>query len=453
VTGPLLGVIADDLTGACDVADAIAQSGLSVIVLLGVPAEDSPADADCVVVALKSRTILPADAVALSTASANWLVAHGARAVYQKYCSTFDSTDRGNIGPVSDALADLVGRSRAFSSTATALLSVGTPATPAVGRTQYLGHLFVGHQLLAESPLRHHPLTPMTDSNLVRVLGRQTTKPVSLVDLATVRSGTTAVRAQLAGLASTGAGHVLVDAVIDDDLDVIADAVTDDPGEGPLLLAGAAGFAGAVARMLVRQRTEQHPLLTPPSSTKNPLPAVESGRRLIISGSASTRSREQAAAFDGPVVTFDPIRVSRGEVTIEDLHNQLAEAFPTSGDGPVLVSPLGAADADGTERVRAVQAELGVDASAEVIEGTLSALTSRAIGGLGVRSVIVAGGETSGAVAGALGVRDLRLGASAARGVPWMVAETDHGFPVSLLLKSGNFGDVDLFTTAWEVSP
>ncbi|HYI34019.1 MAG TPA: 3-oxo-tetronate kinase [Glaciibacter sp.] len=452
MTRPLLGVIADDLTGACDVADAIAQSGLSVIVLLGVPAEDSPADADCVVVALKSRTISPADAVAVSTASTDWLLAHGARSIYQKYCSTFDSTDRGNIGPVSDALAGLVGRRRSPASAGGSLLSVGTPATPAVGRTQYLGHLFVGRQLLSESPLRHHPLTPMTDSDLVRVLGRQTPNPVSVVDLPAVFGGTAVVRAHLAALASAGAAHVLVDAVTDDDLDVIADAVMHDSGGSPLLLAGAAGFAGALARTLVR-RAEQDLALPGRSSTRNSLPAVAGGRRVIISGSASARSREQAAAFDGPVVSFDPLSVSQGVVTVEDLHTQLAEALATSGERPVLVGPTGAADADGTERVRAVQALLGVEASAEVVERTLSAVASRAVDELGVRSLIVAGGETSGAVAGALGVRNLRLGASAARGVPWMVADTGHGFPVALLLKSGNFGDVDLFTTAWEVAP
>lgn len=451
MTAPLLGVIADDLTGACDVADAIAQSGLSVLVMLGVPHEDVPVDADCVVIALKSRTVSPGDAIAMSTASADWLLGHGATMIYQKYCSTFDSTDRGNIGPVSDALAQLVS-GRRVSSAAVSLLSVGTPATPAVGRTQYLGHLFVGRQLLSESPLRNHPLTPMTDSDLVRVLGRQTPNRVALVDLPTVRGGTTAVRAQLATLAATGSTHVLVDAVTDGDLDVLADAVTHDTADGPLLHVGAAGFAAALARRLMHERAGQDPASTANPSTRS-LPAVAAGRRLIISGSASSRSREQAAAFDGPAIAFDPLRVARGDVSVADLRAQLAEAFAVAGDRPVLIGPTGASDAEGTGLVRAVQAELGVDASADIVEGTLSAVASLAVGELGVRSLIVAGGETSGAVAGALGVHRLRLGASAARGVPWMVASTGHGIPVALLLKSGNFGEADLFTTAWAVSP
>lgn len=437
MTAVVLGVIADDLTGACDAAEAIARSGLSTIVLLGVPGDDAPADADCVVIALKSRTTAPAEAVAASTASAGWLLGHGAGTIYQKYCSTFDSTDRGNIGPVSDALAGLIIERPG---PAAPLLSVGTPATPAVGRTQYLGHLFVGEQLLAESPLRHHPLTPMTDSNLVRVLGRQTPRPVRLVALPDVRGGESAVRAALASHA--GAGHVLVDAISDADLDVVARAVLGDPEGVPLLLAGAAGFAGAVARQLAADR---------PHPAEATLPVVDSGKRLLLSGSASARSRAQSAAYDGPALTFDPVAVARGEVSSGDLLGELAALIHAS-DRPVLVSPDGAADADG-ERLRAVQAELGTDASAAVVEGTLSALVSGAIGELGVRSVIVAGGETSGAVATALGVRSLRLGESAARGVPWMVAETEHGFPVALLLKSGNFGETDLFTTAWEVAP
>jgi uncharacterized protein YgbK (DUF1537 family) len=451
VTAPLLGVIADDLTGACDVADAIAQSGLSTIVLLGVPQDDAPANAECVVVALKSRTIEPGDAVAVSTASAAWLLGHGAETIYQKYCSTFDSTDRGNIGPVSDALAGLVGNQPGRTAMSP-LLSVGTPATPVVGRTQYLGHLFVGNQLLAESPLRHHPLTPMTDSNLVRVLGRQTSRPVGLVSLTAVRNGDSTVNGELAKHADAGVGHVLVDAISDDDLDVLARAVRGSRERAPLLLAGAAGFAGAIARCLAADRAD-HPSTISGSGSHpdSPLPRVSQGKRLILSGSASARSREQSATYDGPVLSFDPIAVARGEVGTDELVAELA-ALADLSNRPVLVSPVGAADADG-ERLRAVQAALGTDESAAVVEETLSALASRAVGELGVRSVIVAGGETSGAVATALGVRSLRLGRSAARGVPWMVAETAHGFPVALLLKSGNFGEADLFTTAWEVAP
>jgi uncharacterized protein YgbK (DUF1537 family) len=445
VTGPLIGVVADDLTGACDVAEAIAQSGLSTAVRLGVPGRDEQVDADCVVVALKSRTIAPSDAVAMSVASATWLRDLGVEWLYQKYCSTFDSTDRGNIGPVADALADVVAAdgNRAEGG----YLSVGTPATPAVGRTQYLGHLFVGRKLLAESPLRNHPLTPMTDSNLVRLFGRQSAHPVRLVDLGAVHEGVPAVQEEIAVLSRTEPAHILVDAVTDDDLNIVASAITGLPGPGIRLAGGAAGLGGALARALAARNGA-----APDASPAEPLPAVPAGRRLIVSGSASATSRAQAAAFDGPVVWFDPVGVANDVQQTDELCSALAAALDTADDSPVLLAPVGAADVDSSERLRAVQAELGTEESAGVVEGTLSRLASTAVADLGVSSIIVAGGETSGAVAEALGVRWLRLGRSAARGVPWMVAETRFG-TVSLLLKSGNFGHTDLFRSAWQVAP
>lgn len=455
MTGPLLGVIADDLTGACDVAEAITRAGLSTIVLLGVPTANETADADCVVVALKSRTTPPLDAVAESTASAAWLLQRGAGIIYQKYCSTFDSTDEGNIGPVSDALSGVVREAGRFVD-GDSLLTVGTPATPAVGRTQYLGHLFVGRQLLHESPLRDHPLTPMRDSNLVRVLGRQTEKRVGLVDLVAVRDGSAAVRAELAAHRTAGTCHVLVDSVTDADLDVLADAVMPTGGgsDGVRVFAGAAGFVGALARKLAANRDRGGAVAPADHADKvEGLPPVPSGRRLIVSGSASARSREQAAAFAGPVVTFDPLLVAMGDTRREDLFARLEQTFAEAGTGAVLVAPEGASDAHGADRVRAVQSALGTEASANVVESTLAAAACHAVTGLGVSHLIVAGGETSGAVAGALGIRSLRIGASAARGVPWMVARTSDDKQVALLLKSGNFGDADLFATAWEVAP
>jgi uncharacterized protein YgbK (DUF1537 family) len=184
----------------------------------------------------------------------------------------------------------------------------------------------------------------------------------------------------------------------------------------------------------------------------HPTAGVPAGRRLIVSGSASAASRAQAAAFDGPFITFDPVEVANDPVRTDELYTRLADALRTANDSPVLLAPTGAADVTGSGRVHAAQAALGTDAAASIVEGTLATLTVRAVAALGVRSVIVAGGETSGAVAGALGVRELRLGKSAARGVPWMVAQTRHG-PVSLLLKSGNFGHTDLFRSAWSVAP
>ncbi|NHT19486.1 four-carbon acid sugar kinase family protein, partial [Cellulomonas sp. IC4_254] len=212
MTGPRLGVVADDVTGACDLADAVRDAGGSAVVVLGVPDPglDLPS-CDAAVVALRTRTAPAAQAVAESVAAASWLLGRGAAAVYQKYCSTFDSTDEGTIGPVADALLDLLGADA---------VSVGTPATPRAGRTQYQGHLFVGDRLLSESSLRHHPLTPMTDPDLVRVLGRQTPRAVGLLPWGALRGPDAG--AALADVLGGGAAHVLVDALTDEDLDALA---------------------------------------------------------------------------------------------------------------------------------------------------------------------------------------------------------------------------------------
>jgi uncharacterized protein YgbK (DUF1537 family) len=436
---PLIGIVADDLTGACDVAAAATDAGLHTVVSLGPPSETPLAD--CVVVALKSRTAAPDVAVRQSVESGRWLLEHGTALLYQKYCSTFDSTDRGNIGPVAEALSSLVsdgigGRGRP--------LSIGTPATPENGRTQYLGHLFVGDRLLSESPLRDHPLTPMRDPDLVRVLSRQSTRPVGLVPHATIRSGTDAIRAAMRELADADLGHVLVDALDDDDLDRVAAALLAD-GAPPALAGGGAGLAGALARRLAGSRSADR-------GTGGIAPVVPPGPRLLLSGSASARTREQVAAFPGHVRILDPLRLADGSDSAESVLAELADRSATAPDEGVLISAT--ADPD---QVRAVQAELGTATAAELVERELGRIAVGAVDDLGIRRLLVAGGETSGAVAEALGVRSLYVGKSAAPGVPWTVAEHRDGRPgaepIALLLKSGNFGGPDLFSTAWEVAP
>jgi uncharacterized protein YgbK (DUF1537 family) len=432
---PLLGIVADDLTGACDVAAAATDAGLHTVVSLGPPSEIPLAD--CVVVALKSRTADPGLAVTQSLESARWLLEHGTGLLYQKYCSTFDSTDRGNIGPVAEALADLVAER-----TGEPALSVGTPATPENRRTQYLGHLFVGDRLLSESPLRDHPLTPMRDPDLVRVLARQSTRRVALLPHSAVRSD--ALPEALRRFADGGAGHVLIDALDDDDLDRAAAALLAE-GAPRALLGGGAGLAGAVARRLSRSL----PAERGPGGIAREVPA---GPRLLLSGSASARTQEQVDAFPGPVRRLDPLRLADGSDSAEAVLAELADRYAADPEDAVLVSAT--ADPD---RVRAVQAELGTQAAAQLVERELGRIAVGAVDGLGVRRVLVAGGETSGAVAEALGVRSLFVGRSAAPGVPWTVAEHRDGrpgsAPIALLLKSGNFGGADLFTTAWEVAP
>lgn len=418
-----LGVLADDVTGACDVAGGIAAAGVPTSVWLGVP--DEPADGDdCLVVGLKIRTAPVVDAVAAARAAAAWLRDQGVDTLYQKYCSTFDSTDKGNIGPVAEALLAATG----------AAITVGTPATPQVGRTQYLGHLFVGDRLLAETPMRDHPLTPMRDSDLIAVLGRQTDGPVALAPLATVHTGAARLATAIDAAAASGARHVLVDAVDDGDLDALAEAL--EAVDVPLIVGGGAGVAVALAR----RRANGEPLCARDQ--------VGPGRRLVLSGSGSARTREQVAAFPGPVLVLDPLTVASDGTA--GLESALAAALG-DGDGPLLVSAT-TEPAD----VRRTQETLGRAASAELIEATLGRIALLAVRELSVRRIVVAGGETSGAAVAALGLRRLAVAGLAAPGVPWTTgsATAAPGSPtVALLLKSGNFGGPGLFATAWESAP
>lgn len=457
-TGPRLGVVADDVTGACDLADAVRDAGGSAVVVLGVPAPSTTLPpCDVAVVALRTRTAPVDQAVAESVAAASWLLARGAAAIYQKYCSTFDSTDEGTIGPVADALLDLLGPDA---------VSVGTPATPRAGRTQYQGHLFVGDRLLSESSLRHHPLTPMTDPDLVRVLGRQTARRVGLLPWAGLRGPDPA--GALARVVDDGVTHVLADALTDGDLDTLA-AIVGAGGLGaagivgagavgaaaavggadvagaagvggagrPVLVGGAAGLAGALARSWPRG---------PGRGDAPTAPRTTRGRALVVSGSCSARTLEQVARFPGPRVALDADALAADpEGALVRVLAGLADAYG-DGDGPVLVS----SSAD-PEAVRGTQERLGVRRAAETLERAAGEVAARAVRDLGVGRLLVAGGETSGAVAAALGLGVLRVGPAAAPGVPWMVPV--EGPAVAVLLKSGNFGGLDLFTSAWEVCP
>src|ERR1700731_4826857 len=232
-----LGCIADDYTGASDLANTLTRCGLRTVQTIGVPASDlALPEVDAVVVSLKSRSIDAGLAVTASGAAEKWLRERGAAHVLFKICSTFDSTDAGNIGPVMDAL-------RADSGETIVLV---TPAFPETGRTVYQGNLFVGAVPLNESPLKDHPLNPMHDSNLVRVLARQSRTNVGLVALATVNRGNDAVRARLADLASQGFGAAVVDAVFDRDLETIGNVAL-----GHRLSVGASGVGLGLARALV----------------------------------------------------------------------------------------------------------------------------------------------------------------------------------------------------------
>ena len=407
-----LGCIADDLTGATDVALMLQNAGMRTVQVIGVPAALGRVDADAVVVALKSRTAPAAEAVAQSLAALEWLRAQGARQILFKYCSTFDSTDAGNIGPVADALLDAMG----------APFTVACPAFPTNKRTVYLGHLFVGEQLLSDSPMKDHPLTPMRDANLVRVLGRQTRRKVGLVALPTVRQGAAAMRASFEGLKASGHAHAIVDAVSDEDLLALGAACADLP-----LLTGGSGIAmGLPANFGIRKAAVEA------------LPAV-GGHAAVLSGSCSAQSNAQVAQWlkSRPGFRIDPLQLAEGA----DLATAAIDwATPKLAAGPVLVYATAAPD-----DVRAAQARLGAQRAGELVEHCLARI-AKGLVAQGVRRLVVAGGETSGAVVNALGVPALRIGPQIDPGVPWTQSLGEP--PLALALKSGNFGAVDFFDKA-----
>lgn len=413
MTGAMrIAAIADDYTGASDLANTWAKSGLQTIQTIGVPDGLDVSAADALVVSFKIRSVPAAQAVEAATRAWDWLTARGFDHVMYKICSTFDSTDAGNIGPVSDAL-----RARAG-----AALTLVTPAFPETKRTLYKGHLFVEDVLLSESPLRHHPLNPMHESNLVRVLARQTPDPVGLLELATVRAGDRAIADRLAALAAEGVGSVIADAIAEPDLEALGRAAgampvsTGASGLG-LGLARASGLGGGAA----------------------PDHAPSDGPSAIIVGSCSQRSLEQvaAAARQMPVKRLEADRLIAGD----GVPAALDWARERLGAGPVLV----AASAD-PEAVRAVQARHGREAASAAIEAGLARLAEGLVAA-GVRRLVVAGGETSGAVVDRLGIPGFRLGPEIAPGVPVLVTLGD-GPQLAVALKSGNFGGPDFFAQA-----
>ena len=414
----LIGCIADDLTGATDLGVNLAREGLAVVQVNGVPPADlALPQVDAVVVALKSRTIAAADAVAQSLAAHAWLRAHGARRIYFKYCSTFDSTPHGNIGPVTEALAAAAG----------AGIVPATPAYPRNQRTVYRGHLFVGDLLLSETGMREHPLTPMTDANLVRVLGAQSTRRVGLVAAETLDAGADAVRTRLAALERDGCGHAIVDATRDDHLTVAGAACVD-----CTLTTGGAGLAIGLARALRAQA----------GGGAGGYARPDAGTRVAwLSGSCSEATRRQVAHAlrTVPGVGLDPVALAADPAAVAA---RAADAVAHAARGPVLVYATAA-----PAEVAAAQAALGRERAATVVEDAFRAI-AHALAGAGVRAFVVAGGETSGAVVEALHVRALAIGPEIDPGVPWTRAV--GGDPLWLALKSGNFGAEDFFAKATE---
>jgi uncharacterized protein YgbK (DUF1537 family) len=418
----LLGCIADDFTGGTDLAGMLVEAGMRTVQLIGVPDGPPPDDVDAIVIALKSRTCPAGDAVAASLAALHWLREAGCRQFYFKYCSTFDSTPRGNIGPVAEALMQALDTD----------FTIACPAFPANGRTVYKGCLFVGDVSLSESGMRNHPLTPMTDANLVRVLQAQVGRRVGLVDYATVSRGDAAIRARLAALREQGNGLAVVDALSDADLDAIGAACADMP-----LVTGGSGLAPGLPQNFRRRG------LLASNAVADALPET-GGLRAVIAGSCSPATQRQVAAMRAscPSFTVDPVRLARGEDVVAAALDWAAGRIARQ---PVLVYATAAPEA-----VREVQAELGVERAGHLVETALAAI-ARGLVRAGVGRMIVAGGETSGAVVKALGVTGLRIGPEIDPGVPWTSTLHDDGTrPLALALKSGNFGSDDFFLKAWD---
>lgn len=413
----LLGCIADDFTGATDLANNLVRAGMRVVQTLGVPADDvAMEDADAVVIALKSRTAPVQEAVDASLAACVWLQAQGASMVYFKVCSTFDSTPRGNIGPVAEALAEALH----------ALWVPVTPAFPENGRTVYMGHLFVQQQLLSDSSMRQHPLTPMTDASLVRVLAAQChARGVGLIDWPTVQGGAPAVVAAAQRALAQQQSLLVVDSIGPRDLGVLAQAVV--AQALPLVVAGS-GLGAELPAAMGFTHSRHRP--TWPST---------SGRSAIISGSGSAATNAQVAAFiasGGVAYAIDALQLAQGL----DLAQQAMDwALPRLDRSPVLVYAT-------TEphTVRAVQAQLGVEQAGALVEQTLATVACKLVAA-GVQRLVVAGGETSGACVQALNMQRLRVGAQIDPGVPWC-QDADSGLWIAL--KSGNFGAVDFFQKA-----
>ena len=422
----MLGCIADDFTGATDLANNLVRSGMRVVQTMGLPTEPLQTDAQAVVIALKTRTIEPAQAIAQSLAALRWLQAQGARQIYYKYCSTFDSwyegEVRGNIGPVTEALMAELGTD----------FTVATPAFPDNGRTVFKGHLFVGDVLLSDSGMKDHPLTPMRDANLVRVLQAQCQGQVGLIDHRAVGTSSAAVRQQMAQLKGQGVRLAIVDAVSNDDLLRLGPALAD----LPLVTAGSGVAIGLPANFGLQAN---------PQTSQLPVPQ---GRRAIVSGSCSQATLGQVQHFidsGRPHRRIDPDQCADDASQRATIDAALDWA-QSHVEQPVLIYSSAPPQA-----VRAIQQRMGAEAAGQRIEQTLAAIAQGLLR-QGVRQLIVAGGETSGACVQALDIVQMQIGPQIDPGVPWCHARS----PLSpdglhIALKSGNFGGMDFFSRSFDL--
>ncbi|MDL4914825.1 MAG: four-carbon acid sugar kinase family protein [Enterobacterales bacterium endosymbiont of Blomia tropicalis] len=412
-----LGVIADDFTGATDIASFLVQNGLSTIQFNGVPHNSDALDAQAIVISLKSRSCPVEQAIEQSLAALSWLQQQGCERFYFKYCSTFDSTERGNIGPVTDALLAALGETQ----------TVICPALPVNGRTVYQGHLFVGEQLLSDSGMRHHPVTPMTDSNLLRLMERQAKGKAGLIASQVVEQGVDAVRCKLDELREQGIHYVAIDTLNEQHLLTQGEALRD-----MRLVTGGSGLAIGLARQWAQDDADHR------SAEQAGRP--QGTRAIVISGSCSQMTNRQVSAYRQQAPAQE-VQVERCLDDVESYALQLCDWVDANSHQ--ALAPLLFATAD-AQNLQAIQQQYGAQRSSEAVENLFAAVT-RELKKRGWQRFIVAGGETSGVVAQSLGVTAFHIGPTISPGVPWV---RDIRQPLSLALKSGNFGDEHFFRRA-----
>ena len=412
-----LGIIADDFTGATDIASFLVRNGLSTIQFNGVPQQNDALTAQAIVISLKSRSCPAEQAIAQSLDALRWLQAQGCDRFYFKYCSTFDSTEQGNIGPVTDALLSALGETQ----------TVISPALPVNGRTVYLGYLFAGEQLLSDSGMRHHPVTPMTDSNLLRLMERQANGKAGLIAAPLLDQGAQAVRDRLSQLKEQGVNYVVLDALHEQHLLTQGEALRD-----MRLVTGGSGLAIGLARQWATADSDR----VDAENAGRP----QGERAVVISGSCSQMTNQQVSVYRQQAASHE-VEVTRCLDNVDAYAQELCDWVVAHSGQPL--APLLYATAD-AQQLQAIQRQYGAQRSSEAVEQLFAAVT-RQLKARGWQRFIVAGGETSGVVAQSLGVTAFHIGPTISPGVPWV---RDIHQPLSLALKSGNFGDEHFFRRA-----
>ena len=419
-----IGVIADDFTGATDIASFLVLNGLKTVQMCGVTPDTPAPDAEAVVISHKSRSCPVADAIAETQASLQWLLQHGAKQIYFKYCSTFDSSKDGNIGPVADALMETLGEK----------FTIFSPALPVNGRTVYKGYLFVGDVLLEESGMRNHPITPMTDSSLVRLVEMQSQGKCGVVTLETIRQGAQAVKAKIAELKANGYSYAVLDAVDESDLVVQGEALKD-----MRLVTGGSGLAIGLARQVAEPNSD--------SKQAQSLGYPQGKQAVVFSGSCSVMTNKQVAFYQqqaaAKMVDVDQLMATPDLKAFVKEYVAFYQEHAQDQNAPLIYATANPDD------LKRIQNQYGVAASSHAVENFFAQL-SKDLYQAGVRRFIIAGGETSSIVTKSLEVAGFYIGPAIAPGVPWVRSVNND---ISLTLKSGNFGQEDFFLKAQKEFP